>query len=104
MEILAAIWVFARRYRANQHICATRQCLLGQVWTFFRTKCEGRLDMNQLARGEAPYRGEPFLGLAGRGVDQCRRPFLIGSPCDFVVAQCDEKFIQRRWISMLWIG
>ena len=23
--------------------------------------------MNQLARGEAPYRGEPFLGLAGRG-------------------------------------
>jgi hypothetical protein len=29
--ILAAIWVFARRYRANQRICATRQCLLGQV-------------------------------------------------------------------------
>ena len=70
----AAIWVFARRYRANQHICATRQCLLGQVWTFFRTKCEGRLDMNQLARGEAPHRGEPFLGLPGRGVGIGRRP------------------------------
>jgi hypothetical protein len=60
--------------------------------------------MNQLARGVAPYRGEPFLGLAGRGVGIGRRPFLIRSPCDFVVAQCDEKFIQRRCISMLWIG
>ena len=61
--------------------------------------------MKQLARGEAPYRGEPFLGLVGRGVGIGRRPFLILFPSSaIVVARCDEKFIQRRRISMLWIG
>ena len=60
--------------------------------------------MNQLARGEAPYRGEPFLGLLEGASALVDALFLSGPQCDFVVAQCDEKFIQRRWISMLWIG
>ena len=57
--------------------------------------------MNQLARGEAPYGGNRFWGLPGGAsalVDALIRPHVI------VAAQCDEKFIQRTWISMLWIG